>query len=397
MIDYLDIIKQIRDFRQDIHCGKYKDSELLHKKFIEINSLTGLRKNEDEYENLEYILKVQQFLIGKVCSIHKNEFSEKNQRLQSQTLDLNQIKDELEDARRADSVYMLNDDRYEYYIVGDIHSDTISLFKVLEKIDFFRSMEQNKSIRVVFLGDYVDRGKAHLKTLQTIMLLKYLFESNIFLLQGNHDDGELVNDEVKLKVRKRDYEDEYDYFLLYLYRQLVEKGLALDILQEYIRLFNGLCNIAFVEHCDKLVMLVHGGIPRPRHSEEEYYGYINTVSDFASKEIVDELGKIMKYNMLWSDPFDGSREYREKTGRFHFKEEHFNEFKNKVGFDILIRGHEAEKEGYKEFYGGSVFTIFSSGIINVDGSNSNDETVYDDVTPKIFHLKNKLYYMDIGC
>lgn len=70
-------------------------------------------------------------------------------------------------------------------------------------------------------------------------------------------------------------------------------------------------------------------------------------------------------------------------GRFRFTAEHFDEFQSNIKLDLLIRGHEAEKEGYKKFFNDRLYTIFSSGAILENNININNETAYEDTTPKI--------------
>lgn len=92
--------------------------------------------------------------------------------------------------------------------------------------------------------------------------------------------------------------------------------------------------------------------------------------------------------MLWSDPSDSKEDLRENSGRFSFTAEHFDEFQDRIKFDLLIRGHEVEEEGYKKFFNDRLCTIFSSGAILENNININNKTAYDDVDPKIIKFSN---------
>ena len=67
--------------------------------------------------------------------------------------------------------------------IGDIHGSIGALKKLMraikEKYDF-------KSVRLVFLGDYVDRGEDNKATLEYLIKLKEKYPHFIFLM-GNHD------------------------------------------------------------------------------------------------------------------------------------------------------------------------------------------------------------------
>lgn len=67
------------------------------------------------------------------------------------------------------------------YVVGDIHGSIEQLEEVLERIG--KTKEEDK---VIFLGDYVDRGLDSLKVLQR--LVKYKEDHNCIFLMGNHDE-----------------------------------------------------------------------------------------------------------------------------------------------------------------------------------------------------------------
>ena len=48
------------------------------------------------------------------------------------------------------------------------------------------SIEKNPNLKLVFLGDYVDRGLKSVETMIILMLLKITYPDQIFLLRGNH-------------------------------------------------------------------------------------------------------------------------------------------------------------------------------------------------------------------
>ena len=71
-------------------------------------------------------------------------------------------------------------------IISDLHGDTKSLFKILDGIGYeaFLSNPRNK---MVFLGDYVDRGSDSIGILYAICYLKHACPDSVVLMRGNHE------------------------------------------------------------------------------------------------------------------------------------------------------------------------------------------------------------------
>lgn len=381
----IDYIKKVKG---NLNKGKYLSGKDLEKDFYLINEVSGVKTNRCKYEDLNEIFKVQEFLINEVCKIHEKENDKENESLFKTSLNIKELQEHLNDARRAYDIYSFNKSDYEYYIIGDIHSDTVSFKRILHICEFFKNIVEKKRFRLIFLGDYVDRGKAHIKTLEHIMALKYVFPNNVYLLRGNHDDGTIIDGEIKLCVKKPDEEAREDYFFLYLSDLLINNECKLHIINLYLKFFNSLCNIAFIDNMNITVMAVHGGIPRPREDSSMYYDYIKRIYDLTNVNILDKLNKTIRYNMVWSDPCNEGEDLKENSGRFKFNVKHFEEFKSKINFDILIRGHQAIEEGSNNYFNHSLFTVFSSGKIFQNNIDINNETAYKEVTPKIMYFSS---------
>lgn len=388
------MINDIKKLKNDIKNNIISSYIDLEKSLYEIsNNLWKdiLNVNEDNMNNISLTHK---FLIEEVCYIHKQEESIHNVEIYKNNLNFNHMKNELIDGKRALNIYSFNDDTYEYYFIGDIHSDITSFRAILNSCNFFNIMTKAKNIRLIFLGDYVDRGKSHLETIELVLLLKYLFPNNIYLLKGNHDGGYIdANDEVVLCVGKQESVGEVGYFLYHAFNLAKNNpSFSKETVHNYSKLFNSLCNIALLGLKDINIIGVHGGIPRPKMNNIEftYFSYIKSLSDFADESIVDELNKTIFHNMLWSDPKEIVNEKSFITGRFNFSKEHFNEFMNILGMDYLIRGHEAVENGVRQFFDERLYTIFSSGkILDENNKDINIDTAYSYVSPKILKLQNK--------
>lgn len=387
MESYVETINLMREIQRKTLNHNHTNAEEIRADYFKTIDLVWKGLKDLGQEDLTHLYQVHRFLIEEVFNIHRNERSQINEDIFKESLNIKQIKDQLEDGKQGHHIYSFNDDYCEYYVIGDIHSDTISIQRILEKTSFFNKVISKVKIKLIFLGDYVDRGKAHLKTLQCVLTLKYLFPQNIYLQRGNHDGGFLEDGTVKMWVRKPDADSEEDWFLLYLYNlSNSNKTLPIDIIDQYLSLFNSLGNISFICHKNITLMLTHGGIPRPIKGEKGFFSYINRISDLTNESILDDLNGTIVKNMMWSDPSVVEEDLREDSVRFRFTETHFEEFRKCIGFDIFVRGHQAEPKGYHKVFRDGLITIFSSGSILVDDKNINNETAYSYVEPKMLHV-----------
>ena len=70
-------------------------------------------------------------------------------------------------------------------IIGDIHGQYYDLVEILRRVKFGKT---NK--KLVFMGDYVDRGKNQPEVVALLFGLKIRYPNQIFLLRGNHETRE---------------------------------------------------------------------------------------------------------------------------------------------------------------------------------------------------------------
>src|SRR5215210_2280200 len=71
-------------------------------------------------------------------------------------------------------------------IIGDIHGDLNSLFDILKDIGYEKFLADAKN-KMIFMGDYVDRGSQSIGVLYTICYLKQKYPHSIVLMRGNHE------------------------------------------------------------------------------------------------------------------------------------------------------------------------------------------------------------------
>ena len=65
-------------------------------------------------------------------------------------------------------------------IYGDLHGQVFDLIKLIEE----KNLQKDK---MIFLGDYVDRGRNSIEVLLLLLALKISYRSTIVLLRGNHE------------------------------------------------------------------------------------------------------------------------------------------------------------------------------------------------------------------
>lgn len=73
-------------------------------------------------------------------------------------------------------------------IIGDIHGQFYDFHSMLGKLH----KPNSRSEKLLFLGDYVDRGAWGPQTLLLLMILKCNSPQNILCLRGNHETREIT-------------------------------------------------------------------------------------------------------------------------------------------------------------------------------------------------------------
>ncbi|MBS7635232.1 serine/threonine protein phosphatase [Candidatus Bathyarchaeota archaeon] len=220
----------------------------------------------------------------------------------------------------------------ETIIVGDIHGDLLSLKHILFETEFLERASRRNNIRLIFLGDYGDRGAYSPEVYYVILTLKRIFPEKIILLQGNHEGPE------DLLAHPHDLPH-------HLRRKFGSDWLT--VYTELSKLFRRFYTAVIVE--GKLIML-HGGVPSDASNLDDLaFAYEKHPFERHLEEI------------LWSDPLDDiNGKYPSPRGAgYLFGEDLTLRFLEILKVKFLIRGHEAAQYGYKFNHGGKILTLFS--------------------------------------
>ncbi len=222
-------------------------------------------------------------------------------------------------------------------VLVDIHGDFYSLEKIMAKIDFTTYLK-NESNLLIFLGDYVDRGKYSLEVLLFLCNLKNTFPNNVFMMRGNHESFShfpfsSYNFYADLLHRfEKSINDLYDHYILPFFESLF--------------LF---CEI------EGFSILTHGGLPVIENTDffKNYKFHLSNILN----------NKLLLEEILWNDPRDlppGKTWSSSNRGiGKYFGISVTNTWLSNTACKFLLRGHEPCM-GYKLIHENKVVTIFSS-------------------------------------
>ena len=73
-------------------------------------------------------------------------------------------------------------------VIGDVHGQFYDLHEILKK--FYDANDQSQ--KLLFLGDYVDRGAWGTEIVLLLFTLKIKYPDRILLLRGNHESREMT-------------------------------------------------------------------------------------------------------------------------------------------------------------------------------------------------------------
>ncbi len=193
----------------------------------------------------------------------------------------------------------------ELVIIGDIHGDLQSLLWVLKDIDFETRLT-NPNNKLIFLGDYVDRGSNSIGVLYIVCYLKQKFPNSVILMRGNHEaPAEFPFSSHDLPLR-----------LTQQYGHKMAKSIYGNKIIPLFRL------LSLIVRIPKQLLIVHGGLP--------------TGDDLSALD--------------W--------EYSRRGYGKHFGITVSERWLNASSSKLVIRGHEP-CQGFKINHHGMILTLFS--------------------------------------
>jgi len=244
-------------------------------------------------------------------------------------------------------------------IIGDLHGDSNSLFRILSDIKY-RQFLLNKLNKLVFLGDYIDRGPDSLSVIYSVCYLKTAYPDSVIPMRGNHEaPAEFPfsphNFPYEIKKRYGDY-----------WR---------DIYKALLSVFRKLTIAIVVKH---KLLLVHGGLPTEEGSTSKFRESIGCAHENqAISSVLEEI--------LWNDPrhIPESKAYERSSrglGRY-FGLRTTQNWLQATSTRAIIRGHEP-CQGFKLDHENMIMTLFSCNDVYPNSSAAYlklDATTLDNV------------------
>jgi len=206
-----------------------------------------------------------------------------------------------------------NVDRYDsIIIVGDTHGDYQSSLHVLKR-------DLNNKV-VIFLGDYIDRGKMQLENILYLLSKKIQYPDNVHLIRGNHESI-IIN------------------YMYGFYASLVAK--YCDPFHLLVRFNEVLSLLPYsILLDDYRLLLLHGGIARNwRKVEDAKY--------LPGKDLIPS--NQMAFEILWNDPREHVEGFIPSTrgeGAFFYGKDVTEEFMNRNDLKMMVRSHECYRKGF---------------------------------------------------
>jgi diadenosine tetraphosphatase ApaH/serine/threonine PP2A family protein phosphatase len=225
---------------------------------------------------------------------------------------------------------LVNVEGSEFYVIGDIHGD-IEALQALKRV-IIPGIE--RGAKIVFLGDYVDRGGYSFDVIMEILSLYLNHVDNVIMLRGNHET---------LPVNY------YYGFYNELRKKFGDKGEVLY--KEFNKFFSQLPIIAII---NEKIMAVHGGIPNTTFNIEE-------LRDIPKGEV--EISNPTLLQLLWNDPSEDIDDWAPSPrgeGIYIFGVKPFQRFIEKNNIEMIIRAHLFFPSGYKYFFKGKLLSLFST-------------------------------------
>ncbi|VDK83601.1 unnamed protein product [Onchocerca ochengi] len=215
-------------------------------------------------------------------------------------------------------------------IFGDLHGSLYDLFRGIKDAGW--PTERT----LIFLGDYIDRGKYSLITLLFLFLLKLRYPKRIYMLRGNHE------------TMSQCYANEED-----------ERGLIRNECIKRNKLIEAKRAIAAT--IPDQVLLCHGGISQFARSRNDIAQIPRPLTWIAPETNVFHIS--IMTDILWSDPSKEITSKYSPSGRgasYFFNRRALKEKLRELNCRALIRGHEANTSGFVRVFNGLCYTVHSS-------------------------------------
>lgn len=227
------------------------------------------------------------------------------------------------------------------YVYGDIHGQYQDLIRFLEMTDV-----PPKS-KLLFLGDYVDRGKNSIEVLALLFALKMKYPNHVYMIRGNHECPE-VN---------------ANYGFL---QECMERYSPEEAPLVYSACNKAMMSLPLAAVINEKIFCVHGGLSPNLHN-------IKQIEKIKRQVTIPNEGLLC--DLLWSDPRSSNKEwsFNDRGVSYTFNEHAIDKFLELNNLELICRAHQMITTGYRFFNDNKLVTVFSAP--NYCGSCGNDGAV----------------------
>eukprot|EP00756_Hemistasia_phaeocysticola_P066391 Hpha_TRINITY_DN9203_c0_g1::TRINITY_DN9203_c0_g1_i1::g.28579::m.28579 len=267
------------------------------------------------------------------------------------------------------------------YVFGDVHGNYRDLdFFLTELVPFDVRL---LPYRLVFLGDYVDRGEYSVHCLLRLLALKVSAPESIVMLRGNHEDPAVCG---------RHMYGDFSFAKQCLDLFGAQRGE--EFYQQACDCFSRLPIAAVI---DDRIFCSHGGFPRVMDGTQKRVDILRDedfprlrsmfgeeVSQRSQVEDADQAQRFVRqwtaaYDTLWSDPADQDEGESDAHGftasqrggiGVAFTSRAVDRFLSEHRFDLLIRAHQEKRAGLRLSQNNRVITVFSTSDYQGHGNGA---------------------------
>jgi len=257
-------------------------------------------------------------------------------------------------------------DFHHLFVLGDLHGDLETFIEFLHVSKILEMLRNGVDVKLLLLGDYIDRGSRQLELITMLLYMKKTFPDNILLLRGNHEPPLLL------------IPYPHDFYDILHFRFGEDSD---EVYRGFFSLFQ---RLAYCARLPGKILFLHGGPP-------------STVLKYNSFEEAFSIGKPLPDDsvleeILWNDPVEHSQTPVEPSPRgagVLFNSDLTKRTLELANVKYIVRGHEPV-EGFKFNHGKRVVTIFDSRIeaygitkasyIHINTDRSFNDNIEDFIT-----------------
>ncbi|MHA1777262.1 MAG: metallophosphoesterase family protein [Promethearchaeota archaeon] len=253
---------------------------------------------------------------------------------------------------------LIQQDSEVAFYIGDTHGSIKDTQNIIRYFDRLLSRENTKRIKIIFLGDYVDRNPNDLENLSLIVAFWLRFPENVVILRGNHEDMK-INQFYGFLQNLQDTFPIEDW-VKNLYQEILTFFMKLPIIH-----INNLTPASdSAESSPIRIFAVHAGIPLDPANPKKPLSLDQVVSEINPQVSTYEQFDTYMNWLLWADPKEEVDEIAllPDIGRNQFGQKPFDRFMLHNNLQFMVRAHEVLREGFKYFFNQRLISLFSASI-----------------------------------